>query len=840
MPYANSKRTHAPLNAQVPCRGQGTIEYLVIIAVVVVVALVVVGLLISLSSPGAQVSQNAGKLNAEVQTISVLQAIAGSDGNGVLVIKNSSGDGITITKVTIGDSNQDVSAYFAQGDSRPIQLNHVPSCTPGTTKTYSVKINYTSSTGLAKTQTVDNVSIPCEATVVATNPVNPITITTPTLDTTPPTITLSSPTPSYATTLTQIDFNFTVSDQNTIRDCNFILDGAINGAGISTPAKYTTLTFTRTLTLGAHTWDINCTDATGNKGTSGQARTLYTQAAPVVYLSTPIRDTNSTQTGMDFNFWVSDADGNVNSCSFIFDGIVSSTITNPTKDTNITITKFGLTIGAHTWDINCTDANTNIGASNQTRPLNMTLTSPAYFAKKIIGPANINGTAIKVDNYGNIYVAGAVMANYTYWFDSIRLDSNADGNVAYGYVAKMNSDGNWMWVTKAGNASMTSGGKTMGLDSNGNIYLTGSIGSTTGSWFGPWRLDANGNYSDIFVAKLSSDGNTWLWAKRAGANGNVAPSLTGEAARAIAVDSSGNSYITGSFQTGATFDNIIPDSNLGSNNIYVAKIDTLGNWLWVTTAKGVASNLSSTNYGAGITAGSDGNYYVTGIFDNNLMFGTNRVDYNGLPPNTFVAKISPDGNWLWAKGTGNGTAQATPSDIVLGSDGNYFVRGGFSSIVQFGSTTLTAVGSTDIFIAKMDPNGNWLKAKQAGGPIGTMLGAEIVTDPNNNIYASGGFNSGNSAPGYAMFDNNRLDSNGAYVDAYVAKLNMDGNWLWAKRAGAVSTSSTPENAYSIYVDSRGIPYATGTFFNSCTFDSTQLDANLTYSGAFIWKLNPNG
>ena len=118
---------------------QGTIEYLVIIAVVVVVALVVVGLLISLSAPGAQVSQVAGKLNAEVQTISVLQAIAGSDGNGVLVIKNSSGDGITITKITIGDSNQDVSAYFAQGDLRSIQLNKLPLCKPGVTKIYSIK-----------------------------------------------------------------------------------------------------------------------------------------------------------------------------------------------------------------------------------------------------------------------------------------------------------------------------------------------------------------------------------------------------------------------------------------------------------------------------------------------------------------------------------------------------------------------------------------------------------------------------------------------------------------------------------------------------------------------------
>ena len=95
------KRTSS--RAQTSERAQGTIEYLVIIAVIVVIALVVVGLLSNLSSPGKSLSQNASKLNATAQSVSILQALSASDGNGVLTLKNNTGEGITITKITFND-----------------------------------------------------------------------------------------------------------------------------------------------------------------------------------------------------------------------------------------------------------------------------------------------------------------------------------------------------------------------------------------------------------------------------------------------------------------------------------------------------------------------------------------------------------------------------------------------------------------------------------------------------------------------------------------------------------------------------------------------------------------
>jgi len=812
---------------------QGTIEYLVIIAVVVVVALVVVGLLISLSAPGAQVSQVAGKLNAEVQTISVLQAIAGSDGNGVLVIKNSSGDGITITKITIGDSNQDVSAYFAQGDLRSIQLNKLPLCKPGVTKIYSIKINYTSSTGLAKTQTIDNVSIGCEATAITQNPINILP------DTAPPTITLSFPAPGFTTTLAQIDFNFIVSDQNTIRDCNLIIDGIVNGAGMSSPVKDTNLTFTRSgLSYVAHTWDVNCVDATGNRATSGQARTFYPMAAPVVYLSSPIRDTNSTQTGLDFNFFVSDADGNVNSCSFILDGSINgASITSPTKDTNLTFTRFGLTVGAHTWDVNCTDANSNIGASNLARPLNMI--SPLYFARKVTGSNNTFGANMYLDSYGNMYVSGTFSGAGIYHFDSIDINSsNPDGNNSTGYIGKMNSDGNWSWVTKMGAIYGGASGKTMGIDSNGNMYFAGGFTSRA-AWFGPYRLDCNYQTStfDIYVAKLSSDGNTWLWARRYGGTN------LDEAATAILTDSVGNSYITGRYRT-TWFDSFYLDSNgTAQPDAFIGKMNSDGNWVWATRL----TNGSNYENGQSISFGPDGNLYVvgnfSGSFSGNSLSGPYNFDNNGAGSyDVFVAKVSLDGNIIWVKKAG-GSGSEWMNEIALGSDGNFYLTGYFSGNTLFGSYSLDSnatISSTnnDVLVAKMDPTGNWLWAKKAGGSYGDTA-AELALDSSNNVYVTGIFNGGNAAAGSAIFDSNVIDSNGTYQDIFVSKINSAGNWLWAKKAGSSYSSPTFEKGMSLAVDSRGIPYTTGGFYQTSMFDTTQLDSNSLYS-TFIWKLNPTG
>lgn len=102
----------------------------------------------------------------------------------------------------------------------------------------------------------------------------------------------------------------------------------------------------------------------------------------------------------------------------------------------------------------------------------------------------------------------------------------------------------------------------------------------------------------------------------------------------------------------------------------------------------------------------------------------------------------------------------------------------FSGSSTFGTTTLTSSGDKDIFVAKIDHNGNWLWANQAGG-ISYDYGRGIAVDDNGNSYITGEFEES------ATFGTTTLTSSGSY-DIFVAKLDKSsGNWPWAKQAWGI-------------------------------------------------------
>ncbi|MCK9334752.1 MAG: SBBP repeat-containing protein, partial [Candidatus Cloacimonetes bacterium] len=155
-------------------------------------------------------------------------------------------------------------------------------------------------------------------------------------------------------------------------------------------------------------------------------------------------------------------------------------------------------------------------------------------------------------------------------------------------------------------------------------------------------------------------------------------------------------------------------------------------------------------------------------------------------------------DWLWAKQVG-GTSNDEGRSIATDSNGNSYVTGSFEGIAVFGSTTLTSSGNTDIFIAKLGCNGNWLWATKAGGP-GSDIGYGIAVDGNGNSYVTGCFRDN------ASFGSTTINSSGN-TDIFVAKIDSNGNWLWAQKAGG----SSSDYGYGIAVDSSGNSYVTGYF-----------------------------
>ncbi|MCK9610270.1 MAG: SBBP repeat-containing protein [Candidatus Cloacimonas sp.] len=315
---------------------------------------------------------------------------------------------------------------------------------------------------------------------------------------------------------------------------------------------------------------------------------------------------------------------------------------------------------------------------------------------------------------------------------------------------------------------------------------------------------------------LFAQNEDWLWAKQAGG-------ISGDKGYSIAVDAYGNSYITGYFRESATFGTttLTSSSDYGSD-IFVAKMDINGNWLWAKQAGG-----KDYDDGYSIAVDANGNIYITGYFRESATFGTTTLTSSGYYEDIFVAKLDINGNWLWAKQAG-GTSHDDGYSIAVDAYGNSYVTGYFkSSSCSFGTITLNSSGYEDIFVAKMDSNGNWMWAKQAGG-TDYDFGYGIAVDSNGNSYITGGFEES------ATFGTTILTSSGG-SDIYVAKLDSNGNWLWAKKAGGTSD----DGGYSIAVNDNGNSYVTGYFSESATFGTT----TLTSSGdldIFVAKLDSNG
>lgn len=377
-----------------------------------------------------------------------------------------------------------------------------------------------------------------------------------------------------------------------------------------------------------------------------------------------------------------------------------------------------------------------------------------------------------------------------------------------GSIAYAQASPEWLWVNRAGGGSGDFGyGIAAGPD--GNIHQCGFF---TGSVeFGGVTLSGYGAY-DICVTCLDPQGN-WLWAAQAGGTGQ-------DHGYRLAVDDAGNSYVTGKFSGTATFGTqTISSLTPGYPDVFVAKLDPDGDWLWVVRAGGADSDS-----GYGICVSSSG-VSITGTFSGSASFGSFNLTSVG-EDDVFAANLDPDGNWVWACSAG-GTDLDLGNAIEADSGGNLYITGYFSDTANFGSFMLESSGLKDIFAGKLDPTGNWLWVRRAGG-AGHDHGYGVSPDSGGNCHVAGDFD------GTADFGTISLVSHGS-TDALVACLDEDGNWLWANHAGSVSIDS----ALDIALDGGGNSYVTGYFPTTATFG----DIILSSGGAmdiFAAKTGPSG
>lgn len=412
-----------------------------------------------------------------------------------------------------------------------------------------------------------------------------------------------------------------------------------------------------------------------------------------------------------------------------------------------------------------------------------------------------NARAIATDSEGNQYACGLFQGSAT--FGSTTLTSSGSYDV---WLAKQDSAGNWIWAVRAGG---TGGdiGVSIATDWSNNVYMAGGFEGTV--LFGSISLTAVGA-QDRFIAKLDSGGN-WLWVKQAsGCNCNE-----------LALDASGNVYLTGTFSGTASFGSYSVTS-AGYTDAYVAKLSSSGSWLWVRRGGG-------TNYESSFCIAVDNasNLYLGGSFEGTATFG-------GTPSLTavgswdvFVAKLDSDGNWLWSR-RGGGTSYEDPIGIATDASANVYVMGYYNgnASTAFGSTTLTGMGGWDIWLAKLDSAGNWLWANKMGGSANDFCTDMVVTAPSS-IYLTGYYY---SQP--ANFGATPLACSGNN-DVFVARLDGNGTCLQALRAGDVNYDS----GYGIAVDLNSNVYITGNFSGTTIIGDDTL-SSAGSSDIFIARLSP--
>ncbi|MFA6319937.1 MAG: hypothetical protein WCX66_03370, partial [archaeon] len=253
--------------------GQGTIEYLVIIGVVIVLSLVVVGLVITQVDNSSNVSSVSSEVAFKVGVggISLASSVVGVDGNGLLVIKNVNSENIVLSKVVVDGVDHNFYEQIVAGDEKSFKLQDVASCESGAkSKSYLVKVEYVSASGLTKIADFEKIRIDCAPVVIPAS----IVVEEVIIANVVPSIELNSPIDNNSTAETRVSFVFTPSDSDgIITSCSLNLTGSMDANSSFSIVQGEENTLEYTLSIGEYDWNISCTDDDGETNTS-ETRTL--------------------------------------------------------------------------------------------------------------------------------------------------------------------------------------------------------------------------------------------------------------------------------------------------------------------------------------------------------------------------------------------------------------------------------------------------------------------------------------------------------------------------------------------------------------------------------------
>lgn len=398
------------------------------------------------------------------------------------------------------------------------------------------------------------------------------------------------------------------------------------------------------------------------------------------------------------------------------------------------------------------------------------------------GPEVDLGWTIIADPSGNGDVYATGFFNGTVDFDPTDGEYLLTSVVQDGvYVLKLNASGSLIWAKALpGIAEIFSRGKTVAVDGNGDVYVTGSFTGLADFDPGPGTFYKHSNGSrDVFVVKLNSGGD-FIWARTIG-------NAERGSGTSIAVNpGDGSVYIAGDFKGTVDFDagqDTFLLTSMQYSDIFISKMDAHGNFIW---AKAFHGQSFEDIYSITVDPSGNGSVYLTGDFYDTMDFDPDPDNEfildGGYYSIGFISKLDGEGNFVWAKSLSGEYNAVISIAIDPGGSGDVYAMGNFSGIVDFdpGESVLNLEGF-GVFISKLDSLGNFGWVRAITGAEDSLAGLSMVIEANENkIHFAGGFyETVDFDSGAETFD---VTSSGD-IDLFVSTLDFAGNFLGVSTFG---------------------------------------------------------
>ncbi|HMV84552.1 MAG TPA: SBBP repeat-containing protein [Blastocatellia bacterium] len=475
------------------------------------------------------------------------------------------------------------------------------------------------------------------------------------------------------------------------------------------------------------------------------------------------------------------------------------------------------------------------------------------------------GVGIAVDGGGNAYISGYTASDQTSFPVLNGPDLTFNGGDEDVFVAKINAAGTALlycgYIGGDGQDTMPNPGNTIAVDAAGNAYVTGTTESTETTFPNGGGFDAlpgfdqtfNG-FFDAFVVRVSATGLVLNYASYLGG-------VSYDEGAAIAVDGSGNAYLTGNTQSDEGSFPVAGGLDLtyngGVSDAFVAELNAAG------TGRVYCGYIGggSLDAGSGIKVDAGGNAYVTGRTTSDQTTFPDGDGFGAVPgadktqngnADAFVVKVAALGAGLSYATYIGGNDNDSGSGLALDASNNAYVTGatvstqtsfpngsGFGVIPGFDQTQN---GLSDAFVVKLNAAGTaFTYATYLGGSGNENLtGGGIAVDAGGNAYLTGNTNSDQSS--FPVNVGPDLTYNQGVQDGFVMKLNATGTALMY--SGYIGGKGTGDDlAGGIAVDNAGNAYVTGqTQSNQLNFP-VAAGPDLSFNGdtdAFVAKINAAG